>query len=354
MSRRRHFQAERAVDIQNQSGEVHMTTQIRAWAAATQRGDEKWAALIDDVVVPAPRRILKVSVLKIQARIGNEFALVRDHNSPNDVVLGDDDEIDLANGNVFYKLLLHEVGPRDRCTAPPKLAYFVSDQAEVSTTPDLTGGNLRQLFNLPSHVDLLRDFESPRDVVIANDDAAYFTDGPVFIARNVGAPGTLLVATQVLSRPNTTFRFHVSREASLLDLMREGARRASVALLPPTGRPLDLLHNMRCDEVGPSILELGQSVTSYIREPLHTSQFGIALVRAFRVNTRWAVAPAERMTPREILALPEIALDHTQFTLYRADGSTPLPLDVPIPIERGDTLEAQRDGKYGGSTSHVL
>ena len=54
------------------------------------------------------------------------------------------------------------------------------------------------------------------------------------------------------------------------------------------------------------------------------------------------------MTPREILALPGIGLDHTQYTLYPPESARFLPLDDPITITRGMALEAQRDGKYGG------
>lgn len=76
--------------------------------------------------------------------------------------------------------------------------------------------------------------------------------------------------------------------------------------------------------------------------------FGIELVLAFRVNVRWAVAPAPQMTPRQILALPAINLPYEQYTLYLPGSSDPLPLDTPITITRGEALEAQRDGKYGG------
>ena len=78
-----------------------------------------------------------------------------------------------------------------------------------------------------------------------------------------------------------------------------------------------------------------------------TKDFGIELVLAFRVNTRWAVATSSDMTPKQILALPGIGLDYQQYTLYLPGSSDPLPLDKPIHLERGAALEAQRDGKYG-------
>jgi hypothetical protein len=53
------------------------------------------------------------------------------------------------------------------------------------------------------------------------------------------------------------------------------------------------------------------------------------------------------MTPRQILALPTINLDFQTYTLYLPNNSTPLPLDTPVPVDRGSVFEAQADGKYG-------
>jgi hypothetical protein len=42
--------------------------------------------------------------VKAQASVPPGFVLVRDHNSPDDVILGDDEIVDLSKGNVFYRL----------------------------------------------------------------------------------------------------------------------------------------------------------------------------------------------------------------------------------------------------------
>jgi hypothetical protein len=81
----------------NETLETHLSRAERHHPA-------KWAAVVDDVVVPTPRRHVMAGLIKDQAGIGAEFVLVRDHDSPEDVVFGDADAIDLAAGNVFYRL----------------------------------------------------------------------------------------------------------------------------------------------------------------------------------------------------------------------------------------------------------
>jgi hypothetical protein len=123
-----------------------------------------------------------------------------------------------------------------------------------------------------------------------------------------------------------------------------------VRLLPPAPQnPLDLLHDLeKHGHVGPPITDLEQALAAYLKEKGTSPHFGIELVLAFRVNTRWAVAPKPDMTPKEILGLPAIGLDYQQYTLYLPGSNDPLPLDKPIHLTRGEALEAQRDGKYGG------
>lgn len=157
------------------------------------------------------------------------------------------------------------------------------------------------------------------------------------------------VTTRVLPAGDEA-RFKQPENATLRELLDEGARRAGVELLPPL--PLETLvrlHNiLKHDEIGPAIEDLEQPLGPYLKQKGTTKDFGIELVLAFRVNTRWAVATRPQMTPREILALPGIGLDHTQYTLYPPESARFLPLDDPITIARGMALEAQRDGKYGG------
>ncbi|MBA4191810.1 MAG: hypothetical protein C0467_27845 [Planctomycetaceae bacterium] len=167
-------------------------------------------------------------------------------------------------------------------------------------------------------------------------------------AHAPGSPHDLTVTTRVLPGGSPT-KFKIADNAPLLQLLEDGARHLGIHLLPPPPlRPLDRLHNIgKHDEVGPAIGDLDQSVGVYLKEKGTTKDFGIELVLAFRVNTRWAVATSHEMTPKQILALPGIGLDYQQYTLYLPGSSAPLPLDKPIHLKRGDALEAQRDGKYG-------
>ena len=143
----------------------------------------KWMALVDDEPVSMPQRVVKVSVIRAQASIPPGFVLVRDHNSPDDVLLGEDESVDLSKGNVFYRLAACDAKPREHCHAPPKLAFFVDDRAEVTANPNQTGLTLRELFSLVPTTRLLRDFESPKDEPIALEQSVEFGDGPVFYTR---------------------------------------------------------------------------------------------------------------------------------------------------------------------------
>lgn len=153
--------------------------------------EPKWRALVDDAGVPVPQRKLSVGVLKNQSGLGDEFVLVRDHNSPNDVVLDDDQEIDLADGNVFYRLRKCDAQPRGACDAPAKLALFVDDRPEITLRTEQTAAQVLRLFSIAKHVQLIRDLESPNDTVLASEDKLTFSDGPVFITRAV--TGTLKI-----------------------------------------------------------------------------------------------------------------------------------------------------------------
>lgn len=160
----------------------------------------KWAALVDDVVVPMPRRSVSAGLIKDQAGIGREFVLVRDHNSPDDVVLGDHDLVDLAEGDVFYQLRSCEVLDRGHCESPPKLAFFVDDRFEVVIRPSQTGRTLSELFALAPGSQLFRDTEGPEDPSIAADEDVRFVDGPVFYSRTVDVGLTITVNSRVFGK----------------------------------------------------------------------------------------------------------------------------------------------------------
>ncbi len=143
----------------------------------------KWAALVDDQPIPMPRQLVKVAVIKAQAEIPPGFVLVRDYDSPDDVVLGDEETVDLAKGNVIYRLAACDVKPRGHCNTPPKLAFFVDDRAELTIRAHQTGKTIRELFGFNDDVNLYRDYESQNDEPIGLEDAAPFDKGPVFYTR---------------------------------------------------------------------------------------------------------------------------------------------------------------------------
>lgn len=139
----------------------------------------KWAAVVGDRLIPMPRRLVTARLINQQAGLPDSVTLVRDHNSPNDEVLADNAQVDLARGNVFYAAASC---PADRpaATEPAKLAFVVDDVWEVVVRGEQTGGTLRALFELPPGSELLRDYESPHDVPVGDDDPAHFEAGPVF------------------------------------------------------------------------------------------------------------------------------------------------------------------------------
>jgi hypothetical protein len=134
--------------------------------------------------------------------------------------------------------------------------------------------------------------------------------------------------------------------APLIEIIRQWASSTTHILLPNPEMPLDRLHNIiKHDDVGPAIEDLQISTGEFIKAPHTSHDFGVELVRAFRLNTRWWVAPKENMSPSEILSLA--GLNSQEYTLYRDQNVDPLPLNIAVPINRGDIFEAQRDGKYG-------
>jgi len=159
----------------------------------------KWAAVVDDVLVPMPGRKVSVSVLAAQASVPAGFALVRDHNSPDDVVLPDDGEVDLAEGNVFYRLDRCDVQPRAACREKAKLAFVLNDKAEVTTRSDQSGRTLRELFGLPLHARVYHDVEGPADEEVPLGSGVRFEDGPVFYSREVHAELKITVNSRVFT-----------------------------------------------------------------------------------------------------------------------------------------------------------
>jgi len=148
-----------------------------------------------------PRRIVTGFVIRSQAALCCDFVLTRDHNSPNDPVLNDEDTVDLAEGNVFNRLAILDEKPRAHCLEKPKLAFFIDDRPELSVNPAQTGGSLRGLFGLAPDTRLYRDFESPHDENVAPESPARYADGPVFYTRRQDKHAGLTIT--VNARPFT-------------------------------------------------------------------------------------------------------------------------------------------------------
>lgn len=161
--------------------------------ASNARPAPKWTSLVDDVLIPLPRRKMPVSLVKSEAKVPADCVLVRDHNSPHDTVLQDNEEIDLGDGNVFYRLPRCDVKDRPHCTAAPKFAFVVDDRFDITVNPDQTAETLRELFNVPADRALFRDYLSPQDEEIHPGQALRFSDGSVFYTRPAKAGLTITV-----------------------------------------------------------------------------------------------------------------------------------------------------------------
>jgi hypothetical protein len=161
--------------------------------------EAKWAALVDDCVVPMPERTVRVSVIEEQASIPSGHVLVRDHNSAEDVVLTHESKVDLADGNVFYTIKACDVQPRGHCSSPAKLAFFVNDRYELTVRADQTGQSIRDLFNLPRNATLVRDDVGRIDEPIEPSVPVLFIDGPVFYSRAVAAALSITVNARIFT-----------------------------------------------------------------------------------------------------------------------------------------------------------
>jgi hypothetical protein len=140
--------------------------------------------------------------------------------------------------------------------------------------------------------------------------------------------------------------FKMALVSTLLEVLEKSAKELGVQLLPNSDKPLDRLHGIYAHERVGESLDLEITLAQFLEVKPMTHLFGVELVRAIRVNTRWLIAPEERMTPKSILALAGLSWE--EYSLYTPPESTqPLPPDSDIPLSRGELFEAQRDGKYG-------
>lgn len=218
-------------------------------AAGGSRPAGKWAAVVDDVLVPMPSRKVSVSVLTVQASVPNGFVLVRDYNSPADAVLPEEGEVDLAQGNVFYRMERCDVRPQGECIEQPKLAYILNDRIELTTRPDQTGRALRELFNVPLQVHLYRDVEGPVDEEVPMATSIRFEDGPVFYTRELHAELRITVNSRVFTEHNGVRREMTGLEIASL-VYPENPQNTCVYLLSEGNREVPLtetLHIRECE-----------------------------------------------------------------------------------------------------------
>lgn len=167
------------------------------------RADAKWAALVNDRLIPLPRRQLSAVVILQQAGASPHAILVRDFNSPNDVGFEPEAPIDLAEGNVFRVSMSCKRCSHVTMDAPPKLAFVVDDQWEVTIQATQTGQSLRGLFLVPASLTLLRDYESPVDEPIEELQHITFAEGPIFVTRPTASDEVTII---VEGSPHRWFR----------------------------------------------------------------------------------------------------------------------------------------------------
>jgi len=193
----------------------------------------KWAALVDDEPIPMPRQLVKVAVIMAQAEIPPDFVLLRDYDSPDDTVLADDETVDLAHGNVFYRLPVCDAKTHGHCDAPPKLALFVDDRPEVTINAHQSGKTIRELFGFKDDVSLYRDYESPLDQSIGLEEAAPFDKGPVFYTRRQHTQLAIIVNNKRFTEAEGVK--HRMTGLQIATLVSETPRNTEVFKLPKKG-----------------------------------------------------------------------------------------------------------------------
>jgi hypothetical protein len=133
----------------------------------------------------------------------------------------------------------------------------------------------------------------------------------------------------------------------LLEVMRHGAKELGEPLLPPHApEPLDLLRARKRHghEWSDPITDLDMPLWVALVDG-NSRRFAIEYRLIIRINTKWDIAPAEQMTPKQLLS--SFGFDPNDYSLYREHSPDVLPPDTPIHLKRGEHFEAQKDGRYG-------
>lgn len=143
----------------------------------------RWASVVGDRVIPMPRRVVPVQLIREQAGIDPSLRLARDYQSPDDELLNEAGDVDLSKGNVFRVVSGCNVeGGGIIPKSPPKLAFVVDDRFEIFIKPEQTEASLRRQFDLHPRIQLLRDLEGPNDTPLEDSEIVKFEDGPVFMS----------------------------------------------------------------------------------------------------------------------------------------------------------------------------
>lgn len=143
----------------------------------------RWFALVNDRIFTTPRQSLPVSLLRALASVPADHALIRDHQSSQDITIDDSTTVDLADGNVFVTRLRSACSEPGPCSAPAKMALAVDDRFELISISGLTLEVLLSLFDLPPDTRVVRDLESPHDEPLSPHALVRFVDGPTFTTR---------------------------------------------------------------------------------------------------------------------------------------------------------------------------
>lgn len=169
--------ADRALELGGHVGRAAVDTQVAGDTNA------KWAVVVDDRLIPMPRRVVRARDVLAQAGARSGI-LVRDLSQPQDIPIAADVQIDLAEGNVFRVVPSCEAqGEEVLGHGPAKLAFVMDDAWELTLQPKQSLESLRGLFDLPDDAEVQRDYQSPRDEMIHANSVVRIEDGPVFLSR---------------------------------------------------------------------------------------------------------------------------------------------------------------------------
>ncbi len=144
--------------------------------------------------------------------------------------------------------------------------------------------------------------------------------------------------------------FHAHLGDTLLEIFEKAAHELGQPLLPPApAKPLDFFRmGLRDGQWSEPLSDLGLPLWKALAEGF-SRHVAVEYRLLVRINTKWGVPSSAAITPR--LLLTEFGFDPAQFSLYKPHSSVPLPPDTPIDVVRGEHFEAQKDGRYGGSSS---